>query len=64
MDVKAFSALGNIHHQHLVNNITLQTSAKNGASDGKADKCSVSDHYHHNQRRRYVAFQAIDKPCK
>ena len=64
MDVKAMSALGTIHQQHLVNDIILQTSTKNGASDGRADKCSVSDHYHHNQRRRCVAFQAIDKPCK
>ena len=65
MDIKAFSAVSNFNQQHLVNNFTFQTFTKGEASDGKADKCSASDHYHHNHRRRCITSQGTtsDKPC-
>lgn len=36
-----------------------------GASDDRAKKCCISDHYHHDVRRRFVIQTATtNMPCK
>ena len=38
-----------------------------GASDDRAYKCSVRNHYYFNGRRRFIVSQAAtttDRPCK
>ena len=61
VNIEAVSALSNAHQLNncLVDNSTLEYSINNEASDDRADKCCISNLYHHNDRRRLVAVEDI-----
>lgn len=62
MDVNngAIGALSTLQYLNdcSADNSTLLSFIDNGASDDRADKCSINIHY---RRRQFVAFQ--DKQC-
>ena len=61
------STLSNAHQLNncLVDNSTLKCFIDDGAPDDRAVKCCVSNHYHHNGRRRLVgvANAATNSEC-
>ena len=67
VNIKAVSALSNAHQVNdcLVDNSTHECFINDEASDDRADKCCISNHYHHNDRRRLVAVEdiAINNQC-
>ena len=60
VNIEAVSALSNAHQLNncLVGNSTLECFINDEASDDKAVKCCISNHYHHNGRRRLVDVEA------
>ena len=59
VNIEAVSALSNAHqlNNYLVDNSTLECFIIDGASDDRAVKCCISNHYHHNGRRRSVLVE-------
>ena len=59
VNIEAVSALSNAYQLNncLVDNSTLEYFINDGASDDRAVKCCISNHYHHNGRRRSVAVE-------
>lgn len=57
VDVEAFSALSNFD-QFNYHSVNSSTYISDGASDDRAGKCCISNHFHHHGRR-----QLIDKRC-
>ena len=57
--IEAVSALSNAHELNncLVDNSTVDCFINDGASHDRAIKCCISNHYHHNDRRRFVAVE-------
>ena len=48
-----------------VENSTLQCCVvHDGASDDRADKCSISSYYHHRRQHLALHSTTIDKQCK
>ena len=68
INIEAVSALSSAYQLNncLVDNSTILSSINDGASDDRADKCCISNHYHHNVRRHFVTLEAttIDMQCK
>ena len=60
VSVEAVSALNSAHQSNncLADISTLECFINDGASDDRAVKCCVSDHYHHNDRRRVAVVEA------
>ena len=60
VNIEAVSALSNAHQLNkcLVNNSTVECFINDGASDDRAVKCCISNHYHRNGRRRLVVVEA------
>ena len=58
--IEAVSALSNAHQLNncLVDNSTVECFINDGASDDRAVKCCISNHYHDNGRRRLVVVEA------
>ena len=67
VNIEAVSALSNAHQLNncLVDNSTVECLINDGASDDRAVKCCISNHYHYNGRRRIVVVEATaeDKQC-
>ena len=67
INCEAVSALSSVcrFNDNVMNTSSLQSVSNDRALDDKSQKCSVSNHYHHNDRRRSVAFRvaANDKQC-
>ena len=67
VNIEAVGALSNDHRlvDYLVDNSTLECYINDGASDDRAVKCCISDHYHHNGRRKLVVVEATatDSKC-
>ena len=66
-EAENLSALNSVYQldNSSVDNSTLQCCiVHDGASDDRADKCSISSYYNH--RKRYLALHSttIDKQCK
>ena len=61
VNIEAVSALSDAHQLNncLINNSTLECFINDGASDDRAVKCCISNHYHRNGRRRLVVVEAI-----
>ena len=63
MDInnEAASALSSVHEltNYLLVDSTLECFIDGGASGNRGFKCSISDVYHHVDRRRFVAMEAI-----
>ena len=61
ISIEAVSALSNAHQMNnclVVNdNFILECFINDGASDDRAVKCCISNHYHHYGRRRSVAVE-------
>ena len=59
INIEAISALSSAHQLNncSINNSTLKCFINDGASDDRAVKCCVSNHYRHNGRRRFVAVK-------
>ena len=59
ISIEAVSAISNAHQVNncLVDNSILECFINDGASDARAAKCCVSNHYHHYGRRRFVAVE-------
>ena len=59
INIEAISALSSVHQLNncLVDNSTLECFINDGASDDRAVKCCISNHYCHNGRRRFVAME-------
>ena len=60
VNIEAVRVLSNAHQLNncLVDNSTLECFINDGASDDRAVKSCVSNHYHHNSRRRLVLVEA------
>ena len=56
VNIEAVSALSNAHQLNncLVDNSTLECFINDGASDDRAVKCCIRNHYHHNSRRSVI----------
>ena len=67
INIEAASALSSVHQLNtcLVDNSTLECFINNGASDDRAVKCCISNHYHHNGRRQFVTLKvtATNNKC-
>ena len=59
ISVEAVSAVSNAHQLNncLVDYSILKCFINDGASDDRAVKCCISDHYYHYGRRRFVAVE-------
>ena len=59
VNIEAVSALSSAYQTNncLVDNSILECFINDGASDDRAVKCCVSNHYHHYSRRRFVAVE-------
>ena len=59
ISIEAVSAIGNAHQVNncLADNSILERFINDGASDDRAVKCCISNHYHHYGRRRFVAVE-------
>ena len=59
ISIEAVSALSNAHQLNncLVDNSILEYCINYEASDDRAVKCCISNHYHHYGRRRFVAME-------
>ena len=59
ISIEAVSALSNSHgvNNCLVDNSILECFINDGASDDRAVKCCISNHYDHYGRRRFVAVK-------
>ena len=59
INIEAVSALSNAHQVNncLVDNSILECFINDGASDDRAVKCCISNHYHHYGRRRFVTVE-------
>ena len=66
VNIEAVSALSDAHQLNncLINNSTLECFINDGASDDRAVKCCISNHYHRNGRRRIVVMETIDTNSK
>ena len=68
IDSEAVSALSNAHQVNncLVDNSILKCFINDGASDDRAVKCCISNHYHHYGRRQFVAVKDTEtnKQCE
>ena len=64
MDIRALSSVYQLDYSSVENSILQCSVIHDGASDDRADKCSISGYYHH--RKRHLAFNttATDKQCK
>ena len=62
INIEAASALSSAHQVNncLVDNSTVECFINDGASDDRAVKCCISNHYHHNGRRRLVALKSTE----
>ena len=58
VNIEAVSALSNAHQLNKVDNSILECFINEGASDDSAVKCCISNHYHHEGRRRFVTLEA------
>ena len=65
VNIEAVSALSNAHQLNncLVDNSTLEYFIIVGASDDRAVKCCISDHYHPRRRLVVVEATATDNQC-
>ena len=69
MDIncEAVGALNSVcrFNDNLMDTFSLQSFSDDIALDNRSHKCSISNCYHRNNRRRSVAFQvtATDKQC-
>ena len=61
INIEAASALSSVHEltNYLLVDSTLECFIDGGASGDRGFKCSISDDYHHIDRRRFVAMEAI-----
>ena len=59
VNTEAVSALGTAYQLHncFVDNSTLECLINDGASDDRAVRCYISNHYHHNGRRRLLVVE-------
>ena len=59
VNTEAVSPLGTAYQLHncLVDNSTLECLINDEASDDRAVKCYISNHYHHNGRRRLLVVE-------
>ena len=59
INIEAASALSNAHQVNncLVDNSTVECFINDGASHDRAVKCCISNHYHHNGRRQFLAVE-------
>ena len=68
ISIEAVSAVSNAHQVNncLVDNSILECFINDGASDDRAVKCCISNHYHHYGRRRFVAVEdtETDNQCE
>ena len=62
ISIEAVSALSSVHQLNncLADNSTVDCFINNGASDDRAVKCCISNHYHHYGRRRIVALERTE----
>ena len=67
VNIEAVSALSNAHQLNncLVDNSTLECFINDGASDDRAVKCCISNHYHCDGRKGSVVVEdtASDNQC-
>ena len=59
ISIEAVSALSNAHQASncLVDNSILECFINDGASDDRAAKCCIRNHYNHEGRKRFVAVK-------
>ena len=62
ISIEAASALSSVHYVNncLVDNSILECFINDEASDDRAVKCCISNHYHHYGRRRFVAVEGTE----
>ena len=60
VNIEAVSALSNVRQLNncLLDNSAVECFINDGASDNRAVKCCISNHYHHNGRRRLIVVEA------
>ena len=66
-EAENLTALSSVFHldYSLVDNSTLHCCfVHDGASDDRADKCSISSYYHHRRRHLTLHSTTTDKQCK
>ena len=65
---ESLSALSSVYQVNCacstVENSTLQCCVHDGASDDRAEKCSISGYYHHRKRQLALHTATTDKQCK
>ena len=65
VNIEAVSALSNAYQLNncLVDNSSLECFINDGASDDRAVKCCIRNHYHHNGRRGLVISTTNSTYC-
>ena len=64
MDIRALSSVYQLDYSSKENSIIQCCIVHDGASDDRADKCSISGYYHHRKRHLTLNSTTTDKQCK